>query len=343
MSVKILNSTNNANKKCKKRIGGGQIYEKIEGCFYLSCLMVTLVLSISCCIEYSKNDDVTQISVKPFGMKEVVAYPDISFCLEDYDIFTQTKNTGIDVLEYYDFLEGVFWDSSFPTVDYDEMTWNLTDHIYGVPHMHLRDPSYKIDKDRVTLNPFGGSRYKCFTLGVPPEESITSVSLSIRKSLFAKTPELLSRFQLRLHHPQQIFRSWQFRFSNWLLPENASSMHTKVDINIRDVEILRRRNKWEHPCVDAESYDAFIIDQTLNNVGCKPPYFQNFSSLPLCTNQEEMEKIDEVISDYYHGRTQAPPCKEMAKVIVDFTIQERKACDANVFVYDVIGKYLQDD
>ena len=88
MSVKIVSSINKPNKKCKKRIGGGQIYEKIEGCFYLSCLMVTLVLSISCCIEYSKNDDVTQISVKPFGMKEVVAYPEISFCLEDYDIFT---------------------------------------------------------------------------------------------------------------------------------------------------------------------------------------------------------------------------------------------------------------
>ena len=321
-------------------------YEKLEEGFYLLCLIATVGLSISCCIEYSKNDDVIQMLVKPFGIKDELTYPDISFCFEEFEIMSKLDSDGsnIDPYEYFDFLGGVFWNGSFPMIDYEKMTWKLENHLAKKPSVLLRDRLR--GRDIEDLSSFGSGRYKCFVLGIPPEENVKSLSLSIKKSLFAQRPDGIAEFRLRLHQPKQIFRSWQFDFSNWLSPESSSSFLTKVEINVRDMEVLERRNKKMQRCIEDKAYDYLIIDKILSEVGCAPPYLKNASEFPLCSNEDEMRQIDDLTFNYYHGTSQARPCKEIVKINVDFRTEELSRteigkCDATLL--DYITSYSSDN
>ena len=59
-----------------------RVYEKLDEAFHFLCVIATVALLIWCCIEYSKNDDLVQISFKKFGLGNEMTYPDISMCLK---------------------------------------------------------------------------------------------------------------------------------------------------------------------------------------------------------------------------------------------------------------------
>ena len=306
------------------------MYEKFDQTFHFLCLIATAALLIWCCIEYSKNDNVVQLSFKKLGFNNEIAYPDISFCIENWGIFSQDdlERWKITSDEYHSFLTGTnilqgTWNKSLAMLDYDNVTWRLKDHLIKQPYVTLSDSSSKRNINEAAA--FGNGRYKCSTLSLPREENILSLTVPIRKSLFPEVPRPMSNFRIRLHSRQQIFRSWHFDYSNWPSHKNASSDVFKVEFNIKDVEVLSRRNRREMPCVDNDFYDQIIIDEILTKVGCAPPYLKNTSKFHPCSTMRTMEQLSNATTNYFYGIGETEnvsiPCMEIIKIGIDSDIR----------------------
>ena len=46
-----------------------------------------------------------------------------------------------------------------------------------------------------------------------------------------------------------------------------------MDINVKEIEILRHRDKRKKPCSSSKSYDNDTFKEIIEAVGCIPPYF----------------------------------------------------------------------
>ena len=69
-----------------------------------------------------------------------------------------------------------------------------------------------------------------------------------------------------------------------------------MQFDIRNVEVLEKRNKYMNPCTPgAPDVDAEIVENVLGETGCKPPYWNSSSSLPLCSKLDDMKKAADLI------------------------------------------------
>ena len=60
---------------------------------------------------------------------------------------------------------------------------------------------------------------------------------------------------------------------------------------LQQFEILRRRNKENDPCIpDEENFDQIVLDDHLENVGCKTPFQISNKSLRICDSKEKMKE-----------------------------------------------------
>ena len=61
--------------------------------------------------------------------------------------------------------------------------------------------------------------------------------------------------------------------------------------DIQQVEVLKRRNKRNDPCVPNElNFDQMILDDYLEQLGCKAPYHKTGDSMEICDSTENMTK-----------------------------------------------------
>ena len=99
-----------------------------------------------------------------------------------------------------------------------------------------------------------------------------------------------------------------------------------MDINVKDIEVLKRRTKYTKPCDDTQSFDNVTLKQILQIVGCRPPYWNaNFEvELPQCNTKDELKDLTNRLSNavqYETGQYEngTPPCNEVQKVDIDFS------------------------
>ena len=227
-------------------------------CFEMICIIVALFLVSWCVWDFCKDDDIVEILFRNYGQDEECIYPDVTVCVESpYDpekMKQHGRNTSTSL--YSTFLLGQdfvgYWDKDILNIDYDKVSLDLKDHHIGKPLL----TSSKFSKMNRTVdithsNSFPG--YKCFTLHLPSMARILQVSVAMRNSLFPSGFRPRNGFDLILHYPQQKLLSWQFETSNWLKRNNETSKSYQTDVNVKDVEVLRRRNKGNEPCGNSKS------------------------------------------------------------------------------------------
>ena len=60
---------------------------------------------------------------------------------------------------------------------------------------------------------------------------------------------------------------------------------------LQQFEILRRRNKENDPCIpDEENFDQIVLNDHLENVGCKAPFQISNKSWNICDSKEKMKE-----------------------------------------------------
>ena len=125
-------------------------------------------------------------------------------------------------------------------------------------------------------------------------------------------------------YPNQFKRQINVGQTKWPLRGPNSTKSYIMEFNIRNVEILHKRDKYNKPCMQGmPDYDDQINQWIMKKVGCKPPYWASISKLPLCSSFVEMKLTRRLITDALFGGlesepfTDTPPCRSLEKVQYD--------------------------
>ena len=296
-------------------------------CFQIVCIIAVLFLVSWCLWDYCQDEDTTEIIFRKYGQDEDCIYPDVTICGESpYDPKKLKQYGGnISTSLYSTFLVGQdfvgYWDKEILNIDYHKISMDLGEHLIGKALV----TSSKFSKMSRTINisysnSFPG--YKCNTFHLPSKMRILQVSIAVRNSLFPSGFRPKNGFDLVLHYPQQKLLSWQFITSNWNKRNNETSKSYQTDVNVKDVEVIRRRNKGKEPCVNSKSYDNDTFQIIMESVGCCPPYANQCSGLPPCSTKEELKSLREMFGEALRGSgsfaKMTPLCNTIQKIGVDY-------------------------
>ena len=296
--------------------------------FTVLCTLVACILVIWCLWEYSKDEDVVEIIFRSYGEDEECIYPDITLCYESpYETYRlQRFDKNISKYRYTAHLLGQDfvgnWDKNILKIDYHNVSLQLDDYLIGKPlytTSKILDMNKTIDRNDSTSFP----GYKCFTYHLPPLVRILGVSFAIRNSVFETGYRPQNGFDLVLHYPQQKMLAWQFVTSNWKKRNNETSKSYQTIVGVKDVEVIRRRNKRKYPCSSTNSSDEESYHYIMESIGCYPPFAHKdkLSKFPPCTTKEELNlfriMFHEALShsgDFAHA---TPICNTIQKIGVD--------------------------
>ena len=316
------------------------IWIKVSALFQIACFVAAMGLLIWCFYEYSKNEDVVEVSFKKYGEDSQSIYPDITLCFNNpfYDEELKKHDVNWNSQKYSLFLTGEqswYWDDGMPVeywdervleVSYENVSLQLKKHIIGNGMVFPSKTGLSSNSNISIEQIFSFSIFaiKCFTFPLPNGIGITKFVVVIENSVFPSGVRPKSGFELLFHYPQEKYRSGQFRMRNWPTRTNMSSKAYQLDVNVKDVEVLRRRDKYKKPCVDIESFDNVTSKHIFEKIGCFPPYsnLQMDVEIPPCTTKEELKSISKLLIDAYTLSGQyenaTPPCNELQKIGVDF-------------------------
>ena len=107
------------------------------------------------------------------------------------------------------------------------------------------------------------------------------------------------------------------------------SSYYKMHFEIKDINVLTRRNKIHEPCIKSmASYDHLILVKKLTEIGCYPTYmrFQKVGKLniPKCNNASQMKKIA-ALGMNLHDESIKQPCRAISRI--DYTYHEIENLD----------------
>ena len=311
--------------------------KKIIKYFRIICALATFALTCWCLVKLIKNEDVSQIEFVNFNDNKDRPYPSLTICFWNpfLNEVLETYGDGINTSTYSRFLQGEIWDDRMLSIDYDLVTVSLENYLHemGLQYgnfttrtwsnnftemRHLKDaPRYHI------TNRDGGS--KCYTFTLPYVHGIPVISFfaQINNDIFpgkVRSPypnfdgsDLHGGgFTSFFHLPGQHFRSYFDKKYSWQ-DRTGKSRNFDMFYTIKNIEVLKRRNKYFIPCSDNWMNDAeMVMHEMMNKVGCKPAHWKIDTTLNICSSSEQMSKFK--WPSYHDLESFAPPCLEIAKL-----------------------------
>ena len=98
-----------------------------------------------------------------------------------------------------------------------------------------------------------------------------------------------------------------------------------MDFSLQQIDILKRRNKQNDPCIsDDFNFDQIILDDHLEKMGCKTFYHRTNKSLQLCSLKNELKEAS--LDTLEHEKTMKA-CTSISSLI--FTYDETDETDNN--------------
>ena len=107
-----------------------------------------------------------------------------------------------------------------------------------------------------------------------------------------------------------------------------------MNIAVKELEVLRRRNKRNNECTDnSVSHINHTVQKVMTLAECKPPYWKGFESpdLPPCNTRKQLEDIMYLAGMALSGtelfQNDILPCNEIQKIglehsDIDFNVQD---------------------
>ena len=160
------------------------------------------------------------------------------------------------------------------------------------------------------------------------------LNLKLQNTVFPDGFRPKNGFEVHFHYPEQLVRSWQLTIKNWPSRINKTSKSYQMNIAVKDLEVLRRRNKRNNECMDNSlSHINYTVQKVMTLAECKPPYWKSFYTpeLPPCNTREQLDYI-RILAGMAISRTgffesDIPPCNEIQKIELehsdtDFNVQD---------------------
>ena len=307
---------------------------RLANFFRLTCWLATLI-AISYWIHvYYLNNDVCIIDYKKYYDTPSDEFPVLSICIKNSFSKSKIQRQNPDFNEslYLQFLQGNYFSPSLMEIDYNDIRLNLSNYIKSYYfewkngstslHEYEREPMTTLDPSFAGFSTIPGvpTLYNCYAIK-HPNAPIDSFYIQLQNSIFPAS--IRSRnFDLftLLHYPNQLFMSYKsikYTFPTKTTP-NSSYVVRYV---VREAEVLQRRNKETRPCnEDWKNYDTNVLQEHMENVGCRAPYVAKDSKkVPICSNKEQMARALLTFKNDDYGTL--PPCRSMEKISYTYTEQ----------------------
>ena len=319
-----------------------QLPKKITKYFRIICALVTIILTCWCIVKLIRNEDVSLVGFVNFNEDEGKPYPSLTICFWNPFLNEALKmhGSGINTSTYSQFLQGELWDERMLSIDYDNVTVSLEDYLYemGVQYGNFTTRTWSKDygymgnhKDTPKFyisNRDGGS--KCYTFTLPYVYNVPVISFyaRINTDIFPqgiRTPYpkfngsdiTEGGFTSFFHLPGQHFRSYFDKKYSW---EDRTNKSKNYDMfyTIKNIEVLKRRNKYSKPCnSDWIKDDEVVIDALMTSVGCSPHHWKINSTFQPCSSREQMKKFK--WPSYNELQKILPPCRAIEKLQDDYS------------------------
>ena len=263
--------------------------------FLVVCLIVTIGLSVFSIARFVKNEDTTLVKDTKFLSSQDAIYPSLSFCIlppfleNNFKIY---ENDGINMSSYIDFLKGNHRDDRLLRIEYDNVTVSLADNM--IEGWYKTNSDKKFGWSPTNYVSFRGSKRKCFTVDAPisGNESLWKFTIEIKNNIFpdgGRSPT--NEIRTYLHYPGQIFTAYNTLKYDFVSEYNSVKNYY-MEFQIRNVDVITRRNKANDNCVDDwKNYDNYVMKSLMNKVGCHPPNWKTDHDLPDCSTAAEMESF----------------------------------------------------
>ena len=316
------------------------VLKGLDICWTLCCITATILTVTLQCLSYFEDEDVTRLEYKRFQEADEDLYPSIGFCFTMPIIEERLRHYGPNVTPqaYSDFLAGKLWNTEMLKIDYDDVTQHLTKYIkgYGYVNLKLEEVVLKsyimnITKEGLGFREFSFLSTKCVSIDIPfiKGHPISYFWIALNYDIFLGGKRLdnpydhllkENQFIVAPHYPNQLLGNIVTGIRKWPYRGNNASLGYVMQFNIRNVEVSEKRNKYMNPCTHGvPDVDDQIIQQVLSETGCKPPYWNLSSSLPLCSKWDDMKRAANLTERVAFGHVSrktiitTPPCRTLEK------------------------------
>ena len=292
--------------------------------FKLICVTAAIAMTILCSYDYSRNEDISEVSFTYFNNEKESIYPQLVLCNYDFSVEVElAKELGIE-LEQFSFAriyQGDEWNDIVLSLNMDKAQEKFKNNvidtcIFSDLNIQPNQPQKCQGKGEVsTYVAMGGG--KCLILHYKNLKTVLSASIWLKKSMFPNStrPTGLT-LSMIFTLPGQIFYFTDFYKTSWPIQANPANPFA-MNFAFRGIEVMRQRNKAGSPCVDWKSFDSTFIKEVLSTVGCTPFYYPVSEEYQNCTTKEDLKKVQQTAMGNYVTRT-LNPCVKLQKMQMDF-------------------------
>ena len=284
----------------------------LEKCFYpfclLTCVCCTGYMIYSQFKYYLNNEDMASISYRIFNNEEQDEYPSFSLCFNGFGgkIFNQShdifNSNNVTRESYGDYLLGLEKDypADFTTAVFDDVVVDIHEGYlieFGgiVAPFHLNP----LIEDLITT--FRSSREICVSKKIVHRKNVKQEYDYIRLNSSMLYEQNLD-VSVHVHKKGQLIRS--MATEDVITKIYSATLKDGVyrDINIGQVDILRKRADGKIPCdQDMEDEDEYRMEQIIQSVGCIPTFW---TQLAVSIGLNQTNPICKTAMDYSKVRTQ---------------------------------------
>ena len=254
-----------------------------------------------------------------------------------------------------------FWNDEMLKIDYDEVSKDFDKNLIVqimkttsegkqilIFHKRTKSMTDLHDLPEFKVKSLFGN--KCFSLHFPykREQKLSEVLIGLNLTIFptrkrpserVRHPMLDNMFSVVLHYPNQLLRKIGTQQMNWPDRTNKSAKHL-IEFNVRNTEVIEKRNKYNDPCregIPMHSFDDEITHWIINTVGCKPPYWKSFNTpLSQCSTLEQFQRTRELLNLVFSNEfkkanyTGKLPCRSLERIQYDSQDIETHKSEFNV-------------
>lgn len=314
---------------------------KLLGVFFKLTCVITTVWSIGywCFIYAVVDEDLCLVDYKTVESITKNEMPVLSMCFVNPFLEDKLKkiNPNINSSLYLGYLKGEIFDERLVSINYNDVTFNLTDYLLYSWVVH-RDGTQRNNNDiKLQINVTFSGIYlvhfvKCFGINFQKEDykDVKIASFAFKRTHFLDPSMRSSHFpSLFFHYPNQFLLS---NYPKWLSKNVTRKFTYMQEIAVTGVEILHRRNKRKEKCLEnTVNYDGLALKNHIENNNCRAPYLiDNQEGSQACTNKTQIKaSMYEVLN---LRRKYTPPCRRMTKV--DFEYEEHDVDLTQLDEYD---------
>ena len=308
-------------------------------------------------MNYLSGQDSTIIEFKDFNKDKADIYPNIGICISMFfdnnklEQLAKKFNDKLNRFTYSMFLYGnqALGNEKKFDVDYDAVSKDFENFIYKysvttddweeMVLYHEKNEPTKSLKNNPWFKVHSMFGQKCFSLNFPYKQGqkLTQAYLTVKPNIFPNntrpsnvgssisSSQWDDMFAVALHYPNQLLRKIGTQQRNWPDRSNKRGKSYTMEFNIRNAEVIVKRNKYGEPCAeDIPNFDLEIYEWIMNSVGCKPPYWKNFPlTLADCNTIEQLRHVRQLLLLIYSGKfaeanyTGMLPCRSLERIQFD--------------------------